>query len=74
MDNPKIIEPLAAVFHDAWIGSTKAIVMYLRNEGHAEAAGRLELALSSKWVPYYNLPEEKEKDRVWARKAVQMFQ
>jgi len=58
------VERVSAVLHEEWVAWSKNVAP----EVSAERRDRWEKL----WVPYDELPEsEKEKDREWARKALE---
>lgn len=64
-----LVEALAALIHKEW-------VEWSRNVDETEPLLTLSRVRRwrSLWVPYAELPEEqKDKDRAWARKALQIF-
>jgi hypothetical protein len=63
MNDEELLERLAEAEHEQWMYWSKATV----TEVSAECRARW----SRWWIPYAELPEEeKEKDRVWARRAL----
>lgn len=66
----ELIEKLAALEHEQWHQWTKSLYTHHRKE--------ISYELMNKWVqnwaPYHMLSEdEKEKDRKWARKALEII-
>jgi hypothetical protein len=58
------LERVAEVEHEQWMAWSKTVADEVSPERRAR--------WSKSWVPYRDLPEEeKEKDRVWARRALE---
>ena len=66
--NRQLLEKLAALEHEQWIAWSKSIAR--EEQISPERYGRwFEL-----WIPYEDLTEEqKERDRVWARKVLKVI-
>jgi hypothetical protein len=58
-----LIERLARVEHEQWLAWSRAVA--------AEVSEERRRSWQSAWIPYDELSEElKERDRVWARRAL----
>ena|GEM_PF-4976998 len=60
----ELLEKIAEVFHDAWVSWSKEL-------SEKEVLSEERRERSDFWYPYSELDDkEKERDRVWARKAM----
>ena len=67
MKDEELLERLAEVEHEQWMYWSRAVA--------GEVGPECRARWSRWWMPYAELPEEeKEKDRVWARKALAAMQ
>jgi hypothetical protein len=70
LNGQRVLETLAALEHEQWMSWAKAIAPSL----DIEEADAIMPRWNRLWVPYDKLPEEeKEKDRTWARRVLQIL-
>jgi hypothetical protein len=71
----ELLERLAQLEHEQWMHYSKDVSeQILRAESLDELQHLIKEKWTSNWIDYSLLPEEeKEKDRVWARKALQIL-
>jgi hypothetical protein len=73
--NSKLLERLARLEHEQWTHYSRDVSEQIM---HANSLEDLQLLIKEKWSPnwvdYFSLSEEeKEKDRIWARKVLKVI-
>jgi hypothetical protein len=74
VESQDLVEAVAKVEHEQWMHYSKDISEQIM---HAEALDELRQSIKDKWAPnwtdYSRLSEEeKEKDRIWARRVLKV--
>ena len=69
-----LLEQLAELEHEQWMAWTKAVIDKMSWNVSRESRYQYEEMWEPNWVPYSELSEDqKEKDREWARKVLEVI-
>jgi hypothetical protein len=66
-----LLEKLSELEHNQWVFYSKSVANTIRSVRSIDDLDKTIIKWHKNWVPYSQLSEkEKDKDRIWARKAL----